>query len=423
MPQTDDADATAAPGDDAPDATPGSVTDTAALPDGTPEARLRRWRLVLGGGDADGTGLQLGGADLGRDRCLGALYDAERRSGSRQAGLGASSPQLVRWLGDIRGYFPSSVVRVMQQDALDRLGLKSMLLEKEMLEAVEPDVQLVAQLVSLKDAIPAKTRDTAREVIRTVTQQLIRRLQNPMRQAVTGALNRALRARRPRRPSDINWPATIRRNLQHYQPATGSIVPEHLVAHGRRQHSLHDVILCVDQSGSMATSVVYSAIFGAVLSSIPALQTRLLVFDTSVVDLTDQVSDPVDLLFATQLGGGTDIGRAVGHVQALIRRPAQTTVVLISDLYDGGDAAKSAARILHLHASGVRVVVLPALSDEGAPWYNHDYAEALGAAGIPVFACTPDHFPQMMATALNGQSLRAWAALHAVATDTKPDGR
>src|SRR5436853_3234237 len=161
------------------------------------EERLRRGRLILGGAEADGVGLTLGGADLAMDRALAALYDADRQEG-RKGGLESSAPNVARWLGDIREYFPSSVVRVMQQDALERLNLREMLLQPEMLQAIEPDVHLVANLMALRSVIPSKTKETARIVVRRVVEDLERRLASPLRQAVTGSLNRATRNRRPR---------------------------------------------------------------------------------------------------------------------------------------------------------------------------------------------------------------------------------
>lgn len=372
------------------------------------DERLRRWRLILGGDEADGIGVSLAGADSDIDRALGALYDAERKGG-----LGASAPSVARWLGDIRTYFPSSVVRVIQKDALERLDLKRMLLEPEMLEAVEPDVHLVGTLISLRGVMPAKTRETARMVVRKVVDDLMRRLANPTRQAILGSLNRATRNRRPRY-NEMDWHRTIRMNLKNYQPEYKTIIPEIRIGYGRKRSSLRDVILCVDQSGSMAASVVYSSIFGAVMASLPAVKTSLVVFDTSVVDLTDELHDPVELLFSTQLGGGTDINRALGYCQGLVRRPQETIMVLISDLFEGGVRAELLKRAASLHNSGVQFIVLLALSDEGRPGYDHQIAEELAELGIPAFACTPDLFPDLMATAINKRDIGEWASANKI---------
>ncbi|WP_373558835.1 VWA domain-containing protein [Streptomyces sp. WZ.A104] len=381
--------------------------------------RLRRWRLVLGADSADSTGRTLSGQDAAMDSALNALYGGGAgkkqggRGGGRSAGLGASAPSVARWLGDIRTYFPSSVVQVMQRDAIDRLGLAALLLEPEMLEAVEADVHLVGTLLSLNKAMPETTKETARVVVRKVVEDLEKRLEHRTRAALTGALDRSARISRPRH-RDIDWDRTIRANLKNYltipgpdgTAATGTVVPERLIGYGRASRAVKkDIVLCIDQSGSMAASVVYASVFGAVLASMRSLATRLVVFDTAVVDLTDQLDDPVDVLFGTQLGGGTDINRALAYCQSKITRPADTVVVLISDLYEGGIRDEMLKRVAAMKASGVQFVTLLALSDEGAPAYDHEHAAALGALGAPAFACTPDLFPDVMAAAIEKRPL------------------
>lgn len=280
----------------------------------------------------------------------------------------------------------------MQRDAIERLDMKRLLMEPEMLEALQPDVHLVADLISLSGAIPAKTRETARAVVRKVVDALMARLAEQTRQAINGALNRSARNRRPKL-NDIDWPRTIHANLKHYQPAYRTIIPEVRIGYGRRRQSMRHIVLCIDQSGSMAASLVYSAIFGAVLASLPAVTTSLVVFDTSIVDLTDKLDDPIDLLFSTRLGGGTDINRAVAYCQQLVTAPHDTIFVLISDLYEGGVETEFMKRAANMVASGIQFVRLLALSDEGAPPYNANLAAQLATLGIPAFACTPGRFP------------------------------
>jgi Mg-chelatase subunit ChlD len=385
----------------------------------SPEERQRRWRLALGGDDARG----LSDRDQRLDRALSGLYDAGaaggsqgKFGGSRRGGLGSSAPTVARWLGDIREFFPSPVVQVIQKDAFERLGLKQMLLEPEFLAAVEADVHLIADLIALRAAMPDKTKDTARQVVAKVVREMMARLESRTVEAVRGALNKQRRTSRPRF-SDIDWPRTIRKNLQHWQPEHRTIVPERLVGYGRnaRRSNLENVILCVDQSGSMATSVVYSSIFAAVLASIPAIATRLVVFDTAIVDLTEDLKDPVEVLFGVQLGGGTDINQALAYCERLVTEPARTHLVLISDLYEGGNAPAMLARVEALVGSGVSVVVLLALNDDGRSAYDPRHAAAFAAMGCPVFACTPDQFPELMATALKRGDIWEWAAARDIA--------
>src|SRR3954447_14084839 len=368
------------------------------------EERLRRWRLVLGGEEADGTGVSLSGRDQGMDAALEAVY------GERRGGLGGSAPTVARWLGELRTHFPSGVVSVVQQDAIDRLGLERLLLEPELLDAVTPDVNLVATLMSLRDALPADSREAARRVVRQVVQDIERRLADRTRAAARGALDRSTRTSRPRH-QEIDWDRTIRANLRHYQPELRTVIPERLVGHGRRRRSLAaELILCLDQSGSMAASVVHAGVLGGSLASLPTLQTKVIAFDTAVVGLTDELGDPVDVLFGIQLGGGTDIDQALGYCQTLVTHPAKTVLILVSDLYEGGSADSMLRRAASLLRAGVRLIVLLALSDDGAPAYDHHLAAQVAALGAPVFACTPDRFPDMLAAALEGRDVTAWAA-------------
>jgi Mg-chelatase subunit ChlD len=316
-------------------------------------------------------------------------------------------------LGDIRTYFPTPVVRVLQRDALDRLGLQQLLLEPELLDEVEPDVHLVATLVSLSRVIPERTRETARYVVRQVVEDIERRLAEPLRRNLSGALNRSVRNRRPHL-REVDWQRTLHANLKNYLPQQRTIVPERLVGSGRRRRRLKDVIIALDQSGSMAESVVYGAVLASVMASVPSVTTRLVVFDTSVVDLTDQLSDPVDVLFGVQLGGGTDIGAAVDYCASAIERPQDTVLVLISDLYEGGLKGRLQARVASLVEAGVLFVSLLALTDSGHPAYDHALAAELADRGVAVFAATPDVFPDLMAAALSGHDLRMWAAERAL---------
>jgi hypothetical protein len=380
------------------------------------DERRRRWRLALGGDDADG----LSERDLRMDRALAALYERAGTGEGRRArrgDLGASAPRVARWLGDIREFFPAPVVQVIQRDAFERLGLKAMLMQPEFLATLQADVHLVADLIGLRTAMPAKAKDTARLVVRRVVDELLQKLTHKTVETIRGAVDRARRTSRPR-PADIDWPRTIRANLQRYQADLRTVIPERLIGfrrHSRARVDVDNIILCVDQSGSMATSVVYSSIFAAVMASLPVIVTQLICFDTAILDLTDELADPIEVLFGVQLGGGTDINAALAYCETKIAQPVRTHLVLISDLFEGGDAAAMLARAAALVASGVNLIVLLALSDDGRPAYDANHAGKLAALGCPVFACTPDVFPDLMAAALRREDIAAWAAARDIA--------
>ena len=369
------------------------------------EERLKKWRLVLGRHADPEESVNLGGGELkGKDGVLEALYDNDKE---RKGGLGSSSPRINRWLGDIRKYFPKSVVQIMQKDAFERLNIEKMLFEPELLESLEPDVNLVGTLLSLNKMMPKKTKETARMVVRKVVKQLEKKLTNPMRQAVAGSINRATRNRRPKF-KEIDWKKTIKTNLKHYQKDLETIIPETLIGFSKKGQALRKVILLVDQSGSMATSVIYAGVFAAILASLKSIKTHIIVFDTAVVDLTPELQDPVDLLFGTQLGGGTDINKAVGYAEHLIQNPTDTIVFLISDLFEGGNERELLKRVAIIKASGAQFITLLALNDDGAPVFDKSLAQKFAAFEIPSFACSPDQFPALMAAAIKKENIFNW---------------
>ena len=389
------------------------------------EERGRRWRLVLGKeqesqsgadqaqGEAGENGDPAGGLspqDQEMDEALDTLY-----GDSQGADLSDSVPDIARWLGDIRGYFPEAVVRILQRDALQRFKLRRILDEPELLAQIDPDVNLIADILALRKVMPEKTKETAKLVVRQVVEELKEKLTYPLEQAIKGSLNRATRTHRPRF-KEINWQRTIYKNLKHYQPQYKTVIPETLVGYGRKRSSLRDIIICLDTSGSMATSVVYGSIYAAVLATIPAVTTKLVLFDTAVVDVSDQLDDPVEMIFGIRLGGGTNIDRAAGYCQSLVTRPKETILVLITDLYEGGSKVNLVKRIATLVDDGVKVVTLLALNDKGTPRFNRDMAQELVNLGVPSFACTPEIFPDLMAAVLEDRDLRQWAATQGIVT-------
>jgi hypothetical protein len=383
---------------------------------------LKKWRLMLGGDEADGTGCHLSASESQIDRALTVLYDFDRKQkfdyeekDNNKVGRGGSQPNVARWLGDIRNYFPQSVVKVMQNDALKHPELqRKLMLEPEILEQATPDVHLVATLMELGKLIPAKTKETARRVVEKVVDELMQKLEQKTIAALSGALNRSVKNYRPRY-NEIDWNTTIRKNLKHYQPDYKTIIPEIKIGYGRKsKRSLKDIVLCLDQSGSMGTSVVYSGIFGAVMASLPTVKTHLIAYDTEVADLTEDLKDSIDLLFGVQLGGGNDTNKALTYCQKIITKPDDTILVLISDLYEGGGEPERLMRerLKELVSSGVQVITLLALHDNGTPSYEKGNATFLNTLGVPVFACTPDIFPDLMAAAIQKQDLFQWASEH-----------
>ncbi len=382
--------------------------------------RERRWRLILGKDDADNKNTKEGQGDSSNttpdlevddqalDETLEALYGDE-------GALNDAQPDISRWLDDVRNQFSQPVVQVLQRDLLEKSNLRKLIRSPELLADLEPDMELAAQLIQLKKHIPEKARAAARAYVEKIVADIQERLAYPFRAAVQGSLNRASKSRRPKH-KEINWQRTIHKNLKHYQPTHKTIVAEQLVGFGKRQQSLKDIVLCIDQSGSMAKSAIYAAIFGAVMASLSSLSTKLIAFSTSIVDLTDQLHDPVGALFGMQLRGGTNIDRALAYCESLVTRPSDTILILITDLYEGGNAESMLARIESLKTSGVQVIVLLALNDDGAPRFERDHASTIASFGVPAFACTPDLFPDLIAATINERDVNLWAASKGIVT-------
>lgn len=382
---------------------------------------VSRWRLILGqsaetqlaGYNPEGN-IQLSEEEMIMDRALAAIYDntdgamesGGASAGPRGAGQGKSAPRLAQWLGDVRSFFPEDVVSIIQHDAMERKGWKQLLFEPEVLATVKPDIQLVGTLLSLKGKIPEKTKDTARLLVKAVVDELVERMQDDIRRAVTGALNRRQHTPLPSL-SGIDWKRTIERNLKNYDSDHRQIIPERFYYFDRAKRSKEwTVIVDIDQSGSMAESVIWASVIGSIFASIPSLDTRVVVFDTEVVDLTEQcANDPVDMLFGIQLGGGTDIHKSVAYCEQFIEEPKKTLFIIISDLYEGGNQAGLIRRMRELRESGVKTMCLLALSDEGKPFYDEGVAKSLSRDGTPCFACTPALLPQLVEGALKGQDL------------------
>jgi Mg-chelatase subunit ChlD len=378
----------------------------------TPEqkAALLRWRLVLGrAAEYKGCKLCLAGLDGGSvkmlDDTLSYIYD----SGSKGASLDDSAPyvpaSLSQWLSRVREFFSSDVVALVQKDAIDRKNLHALLFEPETLPLLEKNVDLVSTLVAVKDMIPSRSKDLARQFVREVVDKIKRRLEDNLRQTVLGALRRSEHS-----PlavfRNIDWKRTISRSLKNYDRERRVVVPDrfHFWANQRKQREWH-VIVLVDQSGSMGESVVYSSIMAAIMASLDVLKTHLVFFDTAVVDMSEHLSDPVDVIFGARLGGGTDIAKAVRYGQTLVERPDRTIFLLITDLYEGGNAGRMLRTISELVESRVKVLTLLALTDDGKASFDAQMAEKVAALGAHVFGCTPEKLILAMERILKGRDL------------------
>lgn len=377
--------------------------------------KMQRWRLILGsesqnrfssmGGDSPAGELDL------MDQALAAIYNRREAggfgTGTQGAGHGPSNPQISKWLGDVRSLFDKELVTVIQGDAMSRCGLKQLLFEPELLENLEPDVGLASTILMLKEQIPKRSKDSVRVFIKKIVEEINKLLEQDIRRAVTASINKRKHSPIPSAAA-IDYKMTISRNLKNYNKELGTIVPEHFYFFDRTSTTAANkwtVILDIDQSGSMGESVIYSSIVSCILASMSSLKTRIVAFDTNIVDLTEKSDDPVDLLFGFQLGGGTNIDQSIAYCEQFIENPRKTLFFLVSDLEEGGNRAAMLRRLEEMKGAGVTVVCLLALADGGKPYYDAQMAQKVAAMGIPCFACNPQMLPVLLERALAGQDL------------------
>lgn len=359
---------------------------------------LQRWRLVLGKyadnrfQASGGTGLagQYGRMDCALDYLYGREYHG--RGLRKENGPGSLDPSqltLVNWLGEVRELFPRDTAEVIEKHALDHYGLTELITDPKTLERLEPNQQLLRTLLTLRGHLKGEVLHLARRIVRQVVDEIRQKLESEVRQTLSGRLS-------PFRHSPMqvaqNFDAlgTLRRNLKNYDLERRKLVIEQLLFFERNTRRLPwDIILCVDQSGSMVDSVIHSAVMAGILSGLPAFRVRLVAFDTNIVDLSGHVSDPVEMLMSVQLGGGTDIAQAVRYCTTLVENPHRTVLVLVTDFCEGAPPSELVRAVKKLAEARVKLLGLAALDDQAHPAYDRHMAERLAACGMEIAALTP----------------------------------
>jgi Mg-chelatase subunit ChlD len=356
---------------------------------------LDRWRLVLGRYAHEQLGESAGEEEQRREEALDFLYQREYagrdvRGDDPLSDDGPGLPELVGWLDGVRELFPASTAEVVERHALERYGLVELIGDPDVLARLEPSPALLATVLALREHLAPEVLDVVRELVRTVVEELTEQLQMDVRRALTGRLSQH-RHSPMKVAANFDPRGTIRRNLRHVDPRTRQMVLADVRFFERNaRHLPWDVVLCVDQSGSMYSSVVHSAVMASILSALPAFRVRLVVFDTEVVDLTPIADDPVETLMSVSLGGGTDIARAVTYCAGLVENPARTVLVLVTDFQEGGSRRDLVRQVKRLAESRVRLLGLAALDKDAKPSYDREMAARLAACGMEIAALTPD---------------------------------
>ncbi len=361
----------------------------------------RRWRLALGRYASGGLGA-LGGRDGEIDRALDFLYSREYHKRGIEGGRGPGSldptqMNAVNWLGNARSLFPESVFSVLQDHALDRYALSDLLNDPKALESLEPNQGLLKALLGFQGRARPEVKDKLREIAERVIADIVERLRTEVQRAFSGRKNRFRRSN-VASAANFDWRATIRANLKNYDPARERIIADRVFFNARERRRLPwRVILCVDQSGSMTDSMIHAAVMAAILSGLPGVSVKMVLFDTSIVDVSDRLTDPLETLLSVQLGGGTDIGAAMSYCEGLVEDADRTVLALITDFCEGASPRRLYASVARLAEQRVRLIGLAALDDAGEPVFDDMIAGRLADLGMKVGAMTPDRFAQWLA--------------------------
>lgn len=353
------------------------------------------------------TGVPFASADWKLDQALEYLYGREyegRGLARTSGGAGSLEPSALRaidWLNRCRSLFPREVIERMQTQAIERYQLTDLLTDPALLRSLDATPALAKALLGMRGRLSANMRDAVREVIAKTVDEITRKLKNEFVDALVGRRNR-LRRSLLRNAQNFDARATILANLKNYDSQRKQIVIERPRFSARVKRNLPwDIVLCVDQSGSMLDSVIYAAVIAGIMSSLPAVRVKLVVFDTNVVDLTHLAHDPVEVLLTVQLGGGTDIGRAVRYCESLIGDPRRTVFALISDFEEGAAPGPLLSAVRRMAQARVTLLGLAALDASASPVYDRQMAQRLANHGMHVAALTPTHFAQWLAEAMN----------------------
>jgi uncharacterized protein with von Willebrand factor type A (vWA) domain len=365
------------------------------------EETQRRWRLALGRYSNPSLG-GLRGKDLDTDRVLDYLYSREhQRRGAKFAkthgSLDPTQMTAINWLGKARSVFPKAVFEVLQTHALDRYGITDLLKDPKTLDGLEPNPALLKVLLGFQGRAQPEVKAKLRIIADQVIKELVERLRSEIERAFSGRRNRFRRSRIPS-SANFDWRATMRANLSTWDPEKQRIIAERLYFNSRERRRLPwRVILCVDQSGSMTDSIIHSAVMAAILSGLPGVSVKMVLFDTSIIDVSDRLTDPLDTLLSVQLGGGTDIGRAVAYCEQLVEDPERTVFTLVTDFCEGAPPRPLYAALARLAEARVHLVGLPALDDTGMAFFDEAVARRCVDIGMHVGAMTPNRFADWLA--------------------------
>lgn len=367
---------------------------------------LNRWRLVLGKYASQQISYSTDDVQLMEmEQVLDYLYSREYGEEQeirkeRSGGSGGSQLTVPSWLSKMKKLFPKQTVEIMERHALEKYKMTELLTDPEVLRRLEPNKELLKTILQLKHMMKGEVLVLAREIVKKVAEELTRKLESDLQKSLFGRINRSVGSP-VKTMRNLDMKKTIRMNLKNYDTEKQQLVLKQVYFYSRmKKYNQWRVIICVDESGSMLDSVIHSAVMAGIFAKLPMLDTKLVIFDTNVVDLSGYVNDPVETLMSIQLGGGTNIAGALSYCESLIENPHKTMVVLISDLYEGGGYQNLYRVSKGIIESGAKLIALTALDMEANPSYDRNAAATLAGMGASVGAMTPEELAEFVLKAV-----------------------
>ena len=381
--------------------------------------RKSRWQLILEAGTESTFGDTLDATGKKRSQAITYLYDREYSknrnirshnqtkrgkngeiipSENRQGGLEDSQLTIPEWINQIHELFPQKTIERLEKDALERYQLEEMVTNPDLLSRAKPSQTLLKAVLRTKHLMNQNVLAMARQLVQKVVAQLIEKLATEIKSPFIGAIDRRKRSFL-KVAKNFDAETTIKRNLKHYDRESQRLYIQtpYFFSRIHRQLNRWQIIIVVDESGSMLDSVIHAAVTASIFWSLKQVKTHLCLFDTSVVDVTADCTDPVETIMKVQLGGGTNIGQALDYASSLVENPRRTIVILITDFYEGAPVENLLDVTKKLVDSGVNLMGLAALDSNANPEYDRYIAQQMVDLGANVGAMTPGELAQWIA--------------------------
>lgn len=355
---------------------------------------LNRWRLILG----SFSNLEIDDEYSEIDKTLNFLYDREYTQNggysldnfnNANSSKEKSALTVPKWISKVKKLFPKETVEIMQKQALEKYKLTEILTDENILKEIEPNIELLKNILTFKDMMSQNVKKLAYDIVKKTLEEIKNKMEVEIKKVFYGKkLPNSNTTNKIFKNLDIK--KTIRYNLKNYDIKNKTIFTDKLFFNQNiKKYNPYNIIILIDESGSMLDSVIYSSIMASIFANLPYLSIKLIIFDISVVDLSEHIKEPIDILFKVQLGGGTNIAQALEYAKKITFAPDKTIVLLISDLFDSNDYKLMYKNANDIIEAGSKLIVLTALDYNANSIYDKEAARYFSKIGAKVGALTP----------------------------------